>query len=105
MVTCYSGKEFHMQNFIHIAEIIFFVFQAVILVFMLIHDWIPLGPFNDVKALQSLDPRSTMLFATVMNFGMAAIPFILSLTLLNNWIARLVIIAFYLLLFLGELQA
>jgi hypothetical protein len=34
-------------------EITFIVLQVFILVFLLLHDWIPLGPFNDIAGVRS----------------------------------------------------
>lgn len=94
-----------MNTLVFLAQTIFLVFQAVMLIFVLFHDFLPLPPFNDVKALQNHSSRPMLLLAAVINGLFFAVPFVLSLTLMGNWIARLVIIGLYLWIFLGELRA
>lgn len=40
-----------MKRQIRISEILLFIGLSFIFLFMLLHDWVPLGPLNDVKAV------------------------------------------------------
>jgi hypothetical protein len=43
-------------------EIIFIALQVFILVFLLLHDWVPLGRFNDIAGVRSQNtPASSCL--------------------------------------------
>ena len=77
--------------------------------FLLLHDWVPLGRFSDIRALRRTDSMQKITLATVIS----SIPFVLGLVFsvqhVHNprwpgWIRRYLWIS-YGLLFLGELQA
>lgn len=51
--------------------------QGFVVAFIALHDWIPLGVFNDVRAVQAADPRGKLVLVTVLStapfaFGLGA---------------------------------
>ncbi|MBA4536703.1 hypothetical protein H1Z61_05975 [Bacillus aquiflavi] len=51
--------------------------QAFIFIFLILHDWVPLGDLNDVQAVQSVNTTSELLFLTALNSVPFAIAFFL----------------------------
>jgi hypothetical protein len=47
-------------------EILFLALQAVNAAFLLFHDWIPLGPLNNLRAIQSQDSLFHRLWVTLL---------------------------------------
>ena len=41
--------------------------QAYVVVFIALHDWIPLGRLNDIAAVQAEDPRGKLIAVTVLS--------------------------------------
>jgi len=41
--------------------------QAFVVAFIALHDWVPLGPFNDVKAVQAADSRGRLVSVTLLS--------------------------------------
>ena len=90
------------------AQITLVLLQAFQVVFLWIHDWIPLGRLNDVPAVRSQDTRSQLVVVTLIQ----SVPFTLGLlySLLYfrppypHWL-RLWLWISYSLLFIGQLRA
>jgi hypothetical protein len=53
--------------------------QILILLFMMLHDWIPLGPFNDLAGIRSQNTVPELLLTTAINTGSVLV--VLTLTL------------------------
>jgi hypothetical protein len=47
--------------------------QCFVLLFVALHNWIPLGSLNDVKAVRSVFPTGKLLVTTLINFTPVAI--------------------------------
>ena len=85
-----------------------FVLQTFHVLFLSLHDWIPLGNLNDPKAVRATIPGHKLLAATLIStapfaFGLAASTVYLAKpypSWLLNWLG-----ISYAILFLGELQA
>ena len=75
--------------------------------FLGLHDWVPLGSFNDLRAVQAADPRAKLIRVTLIStlpyaFGLAA-----SLRCASDFPGWLIwwLWITYALLFLGQLRA
>ena len=82
--------------------------QCFHVLFLGLHDWIPLGRLNDVKAVRAANPGGKLLLGTVVSlapfaFGLAASAYYLGRSY-PSWLIWYLGIS-YALLFLGELQA
>jgi hypothetical protein len=51
----------------------FIALQCFVVLFVALHNWIPLGSLNDVKAVRSVFPTRKLLRTTLINFTPAAI--------------------------------
>jgi hypothetical protein len=85
-----------------------FGLQCFHVLFLCLHDWIPLGSLNDVKAVRAANPGSKLLLGTLISlapfaFGVAASAYYLGGSY-PHWLLWYLGVS-YLLLFLGELQA
>ena len=85
-----------------------FVLQIFHVLFLSLHDWIPLGNLNDPKAVRATIPGHKLLAATLIStapfaFGLAASTVYLAKSY-PNWLLNWLGIS-YAILFLGELQA
>jgi hypothetical protein len=75
-------------------EIILLVLQAFQVLFLWIHDWVPLGRLNDVPSVQSQDTRSRLVVVTLIQSVPFSIGLLYSLLYfrqsyphwLNNWL-------------------
>ena len=56
-----------MKRNIIVGEKIFFTGLGLILLFMLSHDWIPLGPFNDIQGVRAENTTSGLIQMTIIN--------------------------------------
>ena len=82
--------------------------QILHVAFLLLHDWVPLGPLNDTRAVRAANPGSKVLLGTLIS----SIPFVIALffsiehqhTGYPHWLFTFLWIA-YALLFVGEIQA
>jgi hypothetical protein len=76
--------------------------------FLALHDWMPLGRLNDVKAVRTENPRGKLLLGTVISTAPFAVGLAASWRHLHGpypgWLWYLLWIA-YVLLFVGELEA
>jgi hypothetical protein len=59
-------------------EIIFIALQVFILVFLLLHDWVPLGRFNDIAGVRSQNTPGQLVLVTLINSSAIAITLFLS---------------------------
>ncbi len=51
--------------------------QAFVVAFLLLHDWVPLPPLNDVRAVQAADTKGRLVIVTILSaapyaYGLAA---------------------------------
>lgn len=77
--------------------------------FLLLHDWVPLPPFSDVKALRRVEPISKIVLATLVS----SLPFVLGLVFSlrhvkdarwPQWVQTYLLVSYGWLL-IGELEA
>jgi hypothetical protein len=89
-------------------EIILLVLQAFQVLFLWIHDWVPLGQLNDIASVRSQDTRSRLVVVTLIQSVPFSIGLLYSLLYfrqsyphwLNNWLW-----ISYGLLLIGQLRA
>jgi hypothetical protein len=85
-----------------------FALQGFHVLFLALHDWIPMGTLNDVKGVRKANPRSKLLTATFVSVAPFAIGFAASALYFGraypHWLYWWLWIS-YGLLFCGELQA
>ena len=41
--------------------------QVFVVLFLALHDWVPLTPLNDVAAVQAADPKSKLIVVTLLS--------------------------------------
>lgn len=58
-----------MKREIRLSEKIWLAGLIFIFVFMLVHDWVPLGPLNDVEAIRQDSTFQELFFVTLINAG------------------------------------
>jgi hypothetical protein len=91
-----------------IAIDVLFVLQCFHVLFLALHDWIPLGTLNDVKAVRAANPGSKLAIATIISTIPFAIPLGASAVYFGrvypDWLFRWLWIG-YSFLFVGELKA
>ena len=85
-----------------------FGLQCFHVLFLGLHDWIPLGSLNDVKAVRAANPSGKLLLGALISlapfaFGLAASAYYLGRSY-PHWLLWYLDVS-YALLFLGELQA
>jgi hypothetical protein len=85
-----------------------FGLQCFHVLFLCLHDWIPLGSLNDVKAVRAANSGSKLLLGTLVSlapfaFGLAASAYYIGGSY-PHWLLWYLGVS-YVLLFLGELQA
>jgi hypothetical protein len=82
--------------------------QAFHVLFLSLHDWIPLGSLNNVAAVRAANPGRKLLTATLISTSFYAFGFAVSILHRNgpypHWLLWYLLIS-YLFLFIGELQA
>ena len=85
-----------------------FALQCFHVLFLALHDWIPLGTFNDVKAVREANPGRKLVAATLINLIPFAIGLAASAVYFGRaypaWLIWWLWIS-YILLFVGELTA
>lgn len=85
-----------------------FGLQCFHVLFLGLHDWIPLGRLNDVKAVRAANPGGKLLLGTLVSLAPFAFGLIASSCYLGSsyphWLLWYLGVS-YALLFLGELQA
>ncbi|MGE3557312.1 MAG: hypothetical protein AB7M93_30845 [Candidatus Obscuribacterales bacterium] len=59
--------------------IAFVVIQAVLILFMALHDWVRAAPLNDIDALAKEDSVMKRLIGSAINTGWVLVPFIVTL--------------------------
>jgi hypothetical protein len=89
-------------------ELIFIALQIVILVFLLLHDWVPLGPFNDIAGVRNQNTLGQLALTTLINSAPIAVTLGLSVRFYGisypAWV-KVTLITVLGLLFVGELRA
>ena len=89
-------------------EIIFLALQTIVVLFLLFHDWVPLGSLNNVKAIRGQDSVARTLVATLLAGVPAALGLFFSAKyfgeLYPHWLNMLLWIT-YGVLVIGLLQA
>jgi hypothetical protein len=89
-------------------EVTLLIFQGFHVVFLWLHDWIPLGPLNDVGAVRSQNTLTRLVRATLINSVPYTIGLVYSLIYFHRpypmWLVYWLWIS-YGVLFAGELQA
>lgn len=86
----------------------FFVVQAIVLIFIIAHDWVPLGPLNDVATLKTSPRVRGMKIRTATNSLLVAAALILSILWWSEpypLAVRIAFVAIYALLFAAEIVA
>ena len=58
-----------MKRNIRLSEKLLLIGLIFIFLFMIVHDFIPLGPFNDVEAILNDQPLKELIFVTIVNAG------------------------------------
>lgn len=85
---------------------LFILLQFVLLVFMVFHDWIPVPPFNNIKALKQVDRNFRRLLGSVINGVTVIIPLLITLAYYQQKLplsAIIIISLFYLFLTIGTI--
>jgi hypothetical protein len=89
-------------------EAVLIVLEACQVVFLAIHDWVPLGSLNDVSAVRSQDTTSRLVTVTLIQTGPFAFGLLYSALDFGRsypgWLIEWLFIS-YLILFLGQLRA
>jgi hypothetical protein len=91
-----------------VTQIAVLVLQIFQVLFLWLHDWVPLGPLNNLAAVRSVITRQQMILGTLIN----GVPFLILLVLsvyhlgsgYPHWLQIALLIA-YSILFIGELEA
>ena len=89
-------------------EAVLIVLQVCQVLFLAIHDWVPLGRMNDVSAVRSQDTRARLLSVTALQtlpfaFGLGSSLFYFR-ELFPHWLYQWLLIS-YLILLVGQLRA
>lgn len=58
-----------MNREVRLSEKFLLLGLSLVFLFMLFHDWIPLGPFNDVDAVSAETPIGRLVITTLINTG------------------------------------
>ena len=94
------------MNFALIDVLLFL--QAFHVLFLALHDWVPLSPLNDINAVRAENSRTKLIVGTLISTVPFAAVFVASLFFLGEvyprWLVCWLLIS-YALLFFGELQA
>jgi hypothetical protein len=82
--------------------------QVVQVAILWLHDWVPMGPFNDVKRVQAQDTRARLIRVTLIQSVPYTLGLIFSVTYQRTghpaWLLIWLWVS-YVLLFVGELRA
>jgi hypothetical protein len=87
---------------------VLFALQSFQVLFLLFHDWVALGRFNDIKAIQASMPRWQLLLGSLMGSFFPLIGWCASMPYLHEPYAAWLfyyLVAAYLFLFVGEIEA
>lgn len=84
---------------------IFILLQLILFFIMILHDWLPILPFNNVADLKKHDSNKKRFIGSLINGVAVLIPLILTLIYYPNYSASTVntIICFYLLITVGTI--
>lgn len=85
----------------------FISLQSVLLVFMLLHDWVSIPPFNDIKTLKRFDSTRYRLIGSLVNGFFILAPLVLTLLFFQKTFIPIAVaftvVAFYFVLTLGTI--
>ena len=85
-----------------------FVLQSFHVLFLLLHDWVPLGRLSDIRAVRATNSRGALVAGTLISSIPFAFGWLASVGHLSthypHWL-RIYLLVAYTFLFLGELQA
>lgn len=88
--------------------ITFIVFQVILLLFMALHDWVSIPPFNNVEGLKQAHTPQFIWRMTIINTSMVAIPLAFTIIYAQQpvplW-AALIMSIIYLLITIGTITA
>jgi hypothetical protein len=90
------------------AEVAFVLVQGFMVLFLLLHDWVPLGPFNDIEGVKGQIPFKRNVLNTAVNTIPIAVALGLSLWYFRDpypTAVRVYLISIYALFLLGEFRA
>jgi len=73
-----------MKREIRLSEKIWLAGLIFIFLFMLLHDWVPLGPFNDVEAVRQDSTIQELLFVTLFNASQILVIIVLLLIFMGK---------------------
>jgi hypothetical protein len=97
-----------MQPICHTFDITFLTLQAIVVAFLLLHDWIPLGRLSNIAAIHNEDSLQRRIFVTLLPALPAAIGLLYSAKYFGraypDWLEMLLWISYGLFLF-GLLRA
>lgn len=86
----------------------FIAVQTILFLFMLLHDWIDIPPFTDIKALRNNHSVKELLIGTITNTVLVGIPLLLTLFYASSsfplW-AAITMVCVYTLLTIGTICA
>jgi hypothetical protein len=91
-----------------ISEKLFVVFQGLIVSILLLHDWIPLGPLNDLEGVKIQHTTQSLVIQTALNTIPSLLGFLLSLKFIGRsypFLFKLYMVITYTCIFAGELKA
>lgn len=84
--------------------IVFIILQAILFLFMLLHDWVSVPRFNDIETLKKVDSIKYRVFGSLVNGGLVLYPLILTIMFMPGpfprWVAWQIFLI-YLLLAIG----
>lgn len=89
-------------------EWVYLSLQAVILLFLIFHDWVPLGNLNDIDAVHHLLTTNELIIQTIMNSVPFAVAFFLCCLYAGKaypLLMRLFLLFYFPILFYGALSA
>jgi len=86
----------------------FLIIQSILFLFMILHDWIEIRPFTNLKELKKTHSVKFRLFGSIINGGLVLIPLIITFFYLSEpfpiW-ARILFVAIYGLITFGTITA
>lgn len=86
----------------------FLILQIILFLFMILHDWVDLPPFTDLKALKKAHSFKFRLFGSALNGLMVLAPLIITIFYRHSYFpmwTRLVFVGIYGLITFGTLTA
>lgn len=97
-----------MRGKIHRSEWLFVLLQGAVILFLVFHDWVPLGILNDVEGVKAVNSTSELLLATILNSLPVAVALVLtglSLGKKYHWFTKAYLIINYAFILSGAILA